>query len=464
METRMKKRKIKDSVNPIKINPDEKILKQMKSSICKIINKNIGTGFFCNINLDDKKVHCLLTNYHILDEEYVKKNKTIKISMNDNSINKEIPINENDILYFSKSYKYDIIIIKINIEENYINYLELDDNLFNKNFEKAFSEQMIYILHYPNESKSSVSFDFGAVYIEKFNISHKCDTKMSSSGGPILNFSNKKVIGIHREYNDSEKYNIGTILKGPLKILKNKINKNRPFVPKIEIETLNEEVVPNFPITFNLDKLEKDFQGICIILGKVIGSGFFCKISYKNSIIPVLITNYHIIDDNFLETNNEIKLFINFKKYVIKIDEYRKIYSNLEIEYDIMIIKLKPEDNINNYLEIDEKIFTNNIEYFNKNNYVYMFYFSNFSKPKVSFANEFGKSSKFDIKYICDSELNLSGSPILDYNSHKVIGIHKRSIRNMVKNGKNINIGTFLKFPFDKIKEENEKKQNKFSL
>lgn len=90
METRMKKRKIKDSVNPIKINPDEKILKQMKSSICKIINKNIGTGFFCNINLDDKKVHCLLTNYHILDEEYVKKNKTIKISMNDNSINKEI--------------------------------------------------------------------------------------------------------------------------------------------------------------------------------------------------------------------------------------------------------------------------------------------------------------------------------------------------------------------------------------
>ena len=39
---------------------------------------------------------------------------------------------------------------------------------------------------------------------------------------------------------------------------------------------------------------------ICKIEGNLIGSKFFSKILYKNKITPVLITNYHIIDDNFI--------------------------------------------------------------------------------------------------------------------------------------------------------------------
>ena len=61
--------------------------------------------------------------------------------MNDKSINEEINVAEEDILYFSEINQYDLVIIKINIEENYINYLELDDNLFNKNSERGYNEE-----------------------------------------------------------------------------------------------------------------------------------------------------------------------------------------------------------------------------------------------------------------------------------------------------------------------------------
>ena len=183
MEDRIDEGVIKGSISPITIKQNEKIIEQMKSSICKISGKLIGTGFFCNIELDGKKVHCLLTNYHVLDP-----------------INEEITVAEKDILYYSIRDEYDMVIIKINREENYIKYLELDDNLFNKNSEKGYKEESIYILHYPNSSISSVSFGYGieTVKNKEFDISHKCNTEAGSSGGPILNLSTNKVIGIHR--------------------------------------------------------------------------------------------------------------------------------------------------------------------------------------------------------------------------------------------------------------------------
>jgi hypothetical protein len=109
MEDRIEEGKIKGSISPITIKQNEKIIEQMKSSICKISGKLIGTGFFCNIELDGKKVHCLLTNYHVLDPQFIKENKNITISMNDNSINEEITVAEKDILYYSIRDEYDII-------------------------------------------------------------------------------------------------------------------------------------------------------------------------------------------------------------------------------------------------------------------------------------------------------------------------------------------------------------------
>ena len=193
-----------DSVDFVTIKQTETILMQMKKSICKIKGKLIGTGFFCHINYENKDIPCLMTNYHVLDNDYIKKNNNkIKISMNDNAINEEITINEQDIIYQSKKEEYDLIIIKLNEREEYIkniNYFELDENLFNKNSTNGY--ESIYILHYPNAQNAAVSYGNGITYDPnyKYDIQHKCNTLSGSSGGPILNLLTNKVIGIHKGF------------------------------------------------------------------------------------------------------------------------------------------------------------------------------------------------------------------------------------------------------------------------
>ena len=135
-------------------------------------------------------------------------------------------IKEKDIIYLSPNNEYNTIIIKLQKEENYINYIKLDDKLFNKNSEKGY--ESIYILHYPNASFASVSYGKGIKIINNYDIEHKCNTLSGSSGGPILNLSTNKVIGIHKgaiNKNNKVKFNIGTLLKFPLEDLNKKIKK-----------------------------------------------------------------------------------------------------------------------------------------------------------------------------------------------------------------------------------------------
>ena len=138
MEERIEEGIIKESIQPVTIKQTEEILKQMKKSICKIKGKITGTGFFCYVYYEGKDIPCLMTNYHVLDNNFIKEKKMIDISMNDNRIIKEISIKEKDIIYLSPNNEYDTIIIKLQKEENYINYLKLDDKLFNKNSEKGY--------------------------------------------------------------------------------------------------------------------------------------------------------------------------------------------------------------------------------------------------------------------------------------------------------------------------------------
>ena len=220
---------IKGAVDFVKIKGMETILMQMKKSICKIDGKLIGTGFFCRIN----DIPCLLTNYHLLDKEYIKMHSKIGISMNDKKINEDIIINEEDIIYQSIRNEYDLIIIKL--KEEYmknINYLELDDNLFNKNSLKGYESNSIYILHYPNSQDVPVSYGNGITFDEenKYDMKYKCNTLSGSSGGPILNLLTNKMIGIYKgciQKNDGIKYNIGTFLKYPLKEINNNKIKRR---------------------------------------------------------------------------------------------------------------------------------------------------------------------------------------------------------------------------------------------
>ena len=106
-------------------------------------------------------------------------------------------------------------------------------------------------------------------------------------------------------------------------------------------------------------------KSICEIKGKLTGTGFFCYINYENKNIPCLMTNYHVLDDKYINDNNKIELIINDNKInediIINIEDI--IYKSKKNEYDLIIIKLKEGEeymkNIN-YLESDDNLFTKN--------------------------------------------------------------------------------------------------------
>jgi len=58
---------------------------------------------------------------------------------------------------------------------------------------------------------------------------------------------------------------------------------------------------------------------VCKINGNKSGTGFFCKIEYKNELIPEIMTNYHIIDDNFLEGKKQINVYFNGNLKIINL-------------------------------------------------------------------------------------------------------------------------------------------------
>ena len=82
---------------------------------------------------------------------------------------------------------------------------------------------------------------------------------------------------------------------------------------------------------------------ICkIIIGDKIGTGFFCKIEFNNKKIPVLMTNLHVINNEFLERNEYLKVYIKNDYHIININKNSKIYSSQR--YDLMIIKLNKDN------------------------------------------------------------------------------------------------------------------------
>ena len=174
----------------------------------------------------------------------------------------------------------------------------------------------------------------------------------------------------------------------------------------------------------------------------------FFILPFKNESIKVLITNYHIIDDNYLNNKENIELLINDKKIpkIIKIDYNRKIYSSKQ--YDIMIIKLKEIDEIHHFLELDNELFNYGSEIKYKADYIYTLHCPFGKNASVSYAPGFENIDKYEIQHRCNTEAGSSGSPILRLSSNKVIGIHKGFIKEM-----KINLGTFLKYIFMELND-----------
>ena len=79
-------------------------------------------------------------------------------------------------------------------------------------------------------------------------------------------------------------------------------------------------------------------------------------------------------------------------------------------------------------------------------------------EAKVSKGKGIEKVNDYDIKHFCHTEPGSSGGPILSKMTNKVIGIHKGS---KTKYGKSdYNLGTFLKYPLNEVKNQNKQKKN----
>jgi len=227
---------------PISIKGTKEILNQMENCIFKIYKNNgeKGTGFFCKILYKNYNIPVMITNNHVIDEKYIKENKNIKITLNDDNINKTIILNNNRKIY--TNIEYDITIIEINSENDKINnFMDLDEKIFNEDSEILYNNNSIYIPQYLNGDEAVVSYGIIS-NIEGYDIKHFCCTEKGSSGAPIINLKTKKIIGIHKEGSSHFQYNKGTYLKYPINEFINNINN------KIEI-TL---VINEFDIKKNI--------------------------------------------------------------------------------------------------------------------------------------------------------------------------------------------------------------------
>ena len=215
---------IKDYPEPVGIQQTQIILDQLMHCIGKLkINSTNGTCFFCKIHFEMFYLKVLMTNYHVLKEKDYNCSTELNILLNDDKEAKVIKLIEEDRkTYFNE--KYDIAIIELKETDKINHYLELDDNLFKEEINAFYQNISLYIPQYPYGKTAVVSYGLSIGNIDNFEIKHKCSTEHGSSGSPILNLANNKVIGIHKQ-GSKFNFNMGTILKFPLNDFFNLINK-----------------------------------------------------------------------------------------------------------------------------------------------------------------------------------------------------------------------------------------------
>ena len=316
---------------------------QMNNSVCKIIrkdNKN-GTGFLCKIPYPDQfnLLPVLITCYHVLDKVYIDKEKKINLKFNKEKII-TFNIDDSKKIYMSNQLEYDITIIEINSNDNLYNkkFIDIDDclykddNLLNETYKKA----NIYLIHYPNIIKFDLEpkLTFGeikGIAEDNYNLKHSCLTDVGSSGCPIFNSNNYKIIGIHLGKSKNLSYKKGTVLKIPIFKFYN-INNN------YNINIIKDDIYIE-ALIFCLLRIEKFKKGF---------NESYTFIKSKNATLSSLIFNFMKENNN---NNNLNAIIYKVKKTKNEINnEILKNINNEQLIYlNLILKKLHEELNINQF-------------------------------------------------------------------------------------------------------------------
>ena len=205
---------------------------------------------------------------------------------------------------------------------------------------------------------------------------------------------------------------------------------------------------------------------VCKIHNKGIkGTGFFCQIPYLSApnLIPVLVTNNHILNKSDIKKNNTITLSINDEeRFVdITIDESRKVFSSEELDTTIIELNLIKDNlklDLEDFLELDENINKGNLENIYSKHSIYIINYPKGLNVEVSYGI-LSSIKDNEIFHNCCTEKGSSGSPILSLNNFKVLGIHCGPNSDF-----NYNKGIFILYPimdFCGIKRKVNKNTNK---
>ena len=160
------------------------------------------------------------------------------MKFNDDEKEKIMIIDNDRKIYTSNEQEYDIAIIEVKSSDNFSkeDFLDIDDYLYKgENLNDIYQElKSIYLVHYPKGFKAKLSFGTIKNISEDNNeLKHLSDTDEGSSGCPIFNLSNYKVIGVHKGDHKRFEFQVGSVLKNS--IISFNSNKKNKFNLDLEL-------------------------------------------------------------------------------------------------------------------------------------------------------------------------------------------------------------------------------------
>ena len=383
-------------IPPITKAQTQIIMSQLDRHICKIyVTKNeIGTGFFCRIRYpdDNRRLPVLITNNHVLNEKDLEINNTIKITLDDDKIEKNILINKFRLTFTNPDL--DVTIIEIKPEDQINSFLEVDENVFDNDYIEIYkTDTPIYLLQYPEGAFASHAI--GRIdKILKVRIFHTCSTEPGSSGSPILLLSTFKVIGVHKgtKKGKDENSNLGTWIKFPIE----EFNKKYPNFGNDNINHIK-------PIIFQEEDINKKIPENSK------------KINNKQEINNVNMDDYINKNDNKQNDNNQNNNNENNKKmnYLEKFkDDYEQ---GQNVEYDFLFE--------NNYNNINGNYFNNYNPYYQYNNYNNNNYRENnnilFGQDNSHNQHNYSNNANYNYFMINNNRQNINKIGEIDHNIPK---------------------------------------------
>ena len=203
---------------------------------------------------------------------------------------------------------------------------------------------------------------------------------------------------------------------------------------------IKNEIDVGGPVRVPLDSYMESSKAVCKLIIKELNknaTGFFLSDSSRNKF---LLTNYHVISKEIVDSNMTIVIKIhNQKIFEIKLNKSKRPIQFFEKSSDITILQINDLEELCHNI----KFFTIDLNYkkgyniyWNNNIFILGYPFGKKIECSTGIIKEI---SKIEFKHNCNTDSGSFGSPIILVSNLSVIGIHKAGI---IK--ENVNMGTFL--------------------